>query len=165
MSLNAAIVIISDSRTDGSRAEETTDLLVERFLAANFKVLSKDLIPDEPEIISQLLIDLSTDTQPKLTVTSGGTGLGPRDHTPEATRKVLERETPGISEVLRSETAALNSYSWLSRGVSGLRSNNLIVNLPGNPQGANQCLDVLLKLAPHALKMIRGDSHGQHDRA
>ena len=94
-----------------------------------------------------------------LVVTTGGTGFGPRDVTPEATRAVIERDVPGLPEAMRAATAQRNPLAWLSRATAGLRGQTLIVNLPGSPQAVEECLRVLLPLLPHALEMVTGTGH------
>jgi molybdenum cofactor synthesis domain-containing protein len=117
-------------------------------------VVNTQLVPDEREQISAAIIHLAAGAN--LVLTSGGTGLAPRDVTPEATRAVLDREAPGIAEAMRAETAKLQQLSWLSRGIAGTRGLTLVVNLPGNPKAVRECLDVLVPMLPHALKLVTG---------
>src|SRR5690606_5833444 len=97
-----------------------------------------------------------------LILTTGGTGFAPRDVTPEATRTVLERETPGIAEALRAESLKVTRHAMLSRGVAGIRGRTLIINLPGNPRAVRENMDVLLPVLPHALELLTGASTGEH---
>jgi molybdenum cofactor synthesis domain-containing protein len=155
------IVTISDSRSAGSRADTTTALIRRLVEAAGYAVGRTALIPDDAGQIGSMLIEMADRLALPLVLTTGGTGLGPRDVTPEATRAVIGREAPGLAEALRAATAADSPLAWLSRGVAGLRGGTLIVNLPGSPKAVAECLQVLWPLLPHALEMIRGDSHGQ----
>jgi molybdenum cofactor synthesis domain-containing protein len=156
----AAILTISDTRSAGTRTDTTTGLMREILESLHIEVVETRLVPDEREAISQAITELAAGAN--LVLTSGGTGLAPRDVTPEATRAVLDREAPGIAEAMRSETAKLQRLSWLSRGVAGTRGNTLIVNLPGNPKAVRECLDVLAPMLPHALKLSSGADAAQH---
>jgi molybdopterin adenylyltransferase len=154
----AAILTISDSRAAGTRADTTTELMTQILGSLDVEVVATRLVPDERDEISTLIAELADTAD--LVLTSGGTGLAPRDVTPEATRAVLDREAPGIAEAMRAETARMQPLSWLSRGVAGTRGSALVVNLPGNPRAVRECLDVLAPLLPHALKLTRGaDPH------
>jgi molybdenum cofactor synthesis domain-containing protein len=150
----AAILTISDTRSAGTRTDTTTALMREILEGLGIEIVNTQLVPDEREEISAAIIHLAAGTD--LVLTSGGTGLAPRDVTPEATRAVLDREAPGIAEAMRAETAKLQPLSWLSRGVAGTRGPTLVVNLPGNPKAVRECLDVLVPMLPHALKLVTG---------
>ena len=113
------------------------------------------LLPDDEDAIASMLEQLCT-RRAALVLTVGGTGLGPRDRTPEATRRVIEREAPGLAEAMRSIGAATNPYAWLSRGVTGLRGATLVVNLPGSLRGATQSLASILDLIRHGLHVADG---------
>ncbi len=113
------------------------------------------LMPDEEDAITALLEQFAADGA-ALVLTVGGTGFGPRDRTPEATRRVLEREAPGLAEAMRASGAAQTPYAWLSRGVAGLRGNTLIVNLPGSRRAAEQSLAAIFALLKHALDVVAG---------
>jgi molybdenum cofactor synthesis domain-containing protein len=157
----AAILTISDTRSAGTRTDTTTALMREILESLDIEVIATQLVPDEQDDISEAIVHLAVTAD--LVLTSGGTGLAPRDVTPEATRAVLDREAPGIAEAMRSETAKLQQLSWLSRGVAGTRGNSLVVNLPGNPKAVRECLDVLAPMLPHALKLATGaDGAAQH---
>ena len=113
------------------------------------------LVPDDEETIAATLATLSNQAA-ALVLTVGGTGLGPRDRTPEATRRVIDREAPGLAEAMRSLGASTNPYAWLSRGVAGLKEKTLIVNLPGSQRGGEQSLASILTLLQHALEVAAG---------
>ena len=113
------------------------------------------LLPDDEDAIARQLERLSTQGA-VLVLTVGGTGLGPRDRTPEATRRVIDREAPGLAEAMRFRGAERNQFAWLSRGVAGLRENTLIVNLPGSKRGAEESLAAILPLLRHGLEVVAG---------
>lgn len=156
----AAILTISDTRSAGSRADTTTTMMAEILDDAGFAVVERRLVPDEFDDVAAAIVALSARAQ--LVVTSGGTGLAPRDVTPEATRSVLDREAPGIAEAMRAETARIQPLAWLSRAVAGQRGTTLVVNLPGNPKAVRECLDVLLPMLPHAIKTSTGGGESTH---
>jgi molybdenum cofactor synthesis domain-containing protein len=157
----AAILTVSDSRSAGTRADTTTDLMREILEGIGIEVVAERLVPDEQEEIAGAIVELAE--QANLVLTSGGTGLAPRDVTPEATRSVIDREAPGIAEAMRSETARLQPLAWLSRAVAGTRGNTLVINLPGNPKAVRECLDVVGPMLGHALKLSSGtDGQGAH---
>jgi molybdenum cofactor synthesis domain-containing protein len=159
MPWHVGILTISDSRSQGTRADTTTALIRRLMEEAGYPVGETAMIPDEAKQIEATLIEMADRHALPLVLTTGGTGLGPRDVTPEATRAVIERDVPGLSEAMRCVTAQQNPLAWLSRGIAGLRGRTLIVNLPGSPRAVEECLRVLMPLLPHALSMIAGDSH------
>lgn len=154
----AALLTISDTRSGGTREDTTTTQMTEILQESGIEVIATQLVPDEHDDIAAAIIQFAD--QADLILTSGGTGLAPRDVTPEATRSVLDREAPGIAEAMRAETARLQPLAWLSRAVAGQRGTTLVVNLPGNPKAVRECLDVLVPMLPHALKLSAGG--GQH---
>src|SRR4051812_27448445 len=157
----AAILTISDTRSAGTRTDTTTGLMEEILQSLGIEIVAMRLVPDEHDEIAGAIAELADGAN--LVLTSGGTGLAPRDVTPEATRSVLDREAPGIAEAMRAETAKIQPLSWLSRGIAGTRATTLVVNLPGNPKAVRECLDVLAPMLPHALKLSSGaDAAGAH---
>ena len=127
-----------------------------------YNQVRRDIVPDERDLVSRRLRDWCDDGQVDLVLTTGGTGLGPRDVTPEATRDVLDLEAPGIAEAMRIETLKNTPFAMLSRSVAGVRSGCLIINLPGSPTGVRECLEVALPAIPHALEMIEDTRRPAH---
>jgi len=158
----AAILTISDTRSAGSRADTTTALMAEILKGAGFAIAEQRLVPDEFDDIASAIVELADNAQ--LVLTSGGTGLAPRDVTPEATRSVIDREAPGIAEAMRAETARIQPLAWLSRAVAGQLGTTLVINLPGNPKAVRECLDVLLPMLEHAIKTSTGGGEDKHRR-
>ncbi|HEV2786886.1 MAG TPA: MogA/MoaB family molybdenum cofactor biosynthesis protein [Solirubrobacteraceae bacterium] len=159
--LTAAILTISDSRSAGTREDTTTTLMAETLAEIDVEVVATRLVPDERDEIERAIVDLCDGAN--LVLTSGGTGLAPRDVTPEATLAVIDREAPGIAEAMRAETAQFQRLAWLSRAVAGTRGRTLVVNLPGNPKAVRECMGVLTPMLPHALKLASGqDGGGAH---
>lgn len=113
------------------------------------------LLPDDEEQITAALLEISSHNA-ALILTVGGTGLGARDRTPEATRRVIDREAPGLAEAMRAKSSERNQYAWLSRGVAGLRGATLIVNLPGSERGATECWAAIARLVRHGIEVIEG---------
>ena len=148
------ILTSSDAGSQGLREDESGQVAAELASAAGFDVTVRETVPDDYDTIVDRLTQWSQ--QVNVVLTTGGTGFGPRDVTPEATRAVVDRLAPGLSEIMRYKTSEFTTLSYLSRGVSGTRGGCLIVNLPGSPRGVRQCLDVLLPLLPHALQTMEG---------
>ena len=154
----AAILTISDTRSAGTRTDTTTGLMTEILQSLGIEIVATRLVPDEHDEIAVAIVELAVAAN--LVLTSGGTGLAPRDVTPEATRSVIDREAPGIAEAMRSETARVQPLAWLSRAVAGTRGNTLVINLPGNPKAVRECLDVIGPMLGHALKLSSGEDGG-----
>jgi molybdopterin adenylyltransferase len=153
----ATVVTASDGVHHGTR-EDASGAAVEALLVAAGFTVGREIVPDERPIIADLLQRLADSDGRALVVVTGGTGLGPRDVTPEATRDVIEREVPGFAEAMRAAGRALTPRADLSRGVCGIRGRTLILDLPGSPKGATESLDAVLGLLPHALDLIGGDT-------
>jgi molybdenum cofactor synthesis domain-containing protein len=156
MSLAAKVLTVSDGVADGSRDDKSGRALVERLGAAGYDVVAHRVTADGVDAVADALADLA-DGFAGLIVTTGGTGFGPRDLTPEGTRRVLEREAPGIAEAIRrASDAGDRGFGMLSRAAAGTRGQALICNLPGSSSGAVEGLEVLLPIAGHALDLLAG---------
>jgi molybdenum cofactor synthesis domain-containing protein len=160
MGFPAAVVTISDGVSSGTRPDESGDVAETSLRDAGFDVLARRVVPDERVEIEDVLRAL-VDDRVALVVTTGGTGFGPRDVTPEATRAVIEREAPGLAELMRSAGLEHTPMAALSRAVVGAAAATLVVNLPGSPRGVREGLDALLPVVPHALELVTGLA-GQH---
>lgn len=153
----ATVVTASDGAHAGTRSDVSGPAVEAQLVAAGFDV-ARLIVPDDREAIAALLRRLADDDARALVVITGGTGFGPRDVTPEATRDVIEREAPGLAEAMRAAGRKLTVQADLSRGVCGIRGATLILDLPGSPKGATESLAAVLGLLPHALDLIGGDT-------
>ena len=157
--IRAAVVTVSDRCARGEREDESGALLVELLREAGAKVVAKEVVTDDLEPLAEHLRALADRDDVNLVVTTGGTGLSLRDNTPEATRAVVEREVPGLSEAMRAETLRQTPTAMLSRGVCGTRSGALVINLPGSPAGVRECFAVIRPVLAHAVALLAGRAH------
>lgn len=157
MPIKVGILIISDRSFRGEREDRGGPTLKQALSPLSPEITKYEIIPDEKNIIQEKLIQW-TDEEIDIIFTSGGTGLGPRDVTPEATLGVIEKAAPGFVEAMRGETRKIRPQAILSRAVAGIRKRTLIINLPGKPEGIRECLEVILPVLPHAVETLRGEA-------
>jgi molybdenum cofactor synthesis domain-containing protein len=155
-----AVVTVSDRSARGEREDRSGPALAGAAEAAGAQVVRRELVPDDPDALAALLAAMcDAPDAPDLVLTTGGTGLGPRDRTPEATAAVCERLVPGIPEALRAGSLRVTPHGMLSRGVAGVRGRTLVVNLPGSTGGARDGWAVVAPVAAHAASQLRGGDH------
>lgn len=156
----AALIVLSDRAADGTRADACLPVMRER-LEPQYEIVRETILADDASALQAELIDLCDSGAASLVLTSGGTGLGPRDRTPQATAAILDYEVPGIAEAIRSASLKIVKTAMLSRALAGVRHRTLIVNLPGSPKAVGEALDVVLPVLPHALELLHGEvDHG-----
>jgi molybdopterin adenylyltransferase len=153
VSFPTALIVLSDRAADGRRPDACIPVMKER-LGAFYEVVRELVLPDDPGALQAELIDIADRSAAALVLTSGGTGLGPRDRTPQATNAVLDYEVPGIAEAIRAASIPIVRTAMLSRAVAGVRHRTLIINLPGSPKAVGEALDVILPVLPHALELL-----------
>jgi molybdopterin adenylyltransferase len=157
--IQAVVVTVSDSRNENDDVSGVT--LVGLLLGAGAKVIDKIIVSDDLDILTATLKTLAEREDVNLVLTTGGTGLAPRDNTPEATRAAIEKVVPGLSEAMRFATWKNTPAAILSRGVSGIRGKCLIINLPGSPKAVRECFEVIKPVLQHAVNLISGKT--KHD--
>jgi molybdopterin adenylyltransferase len=157
--IRVAVVTVSDSCAQGTR-EDTSGPTIQKMLPRKlFEMGEKRILPDDREVVAAELRRLADGGAVDLILTTGGTGLGPRDVTPEATISVCERMVPGFGEMTRIQGLRMTTNAALSRAVAGIRGRTLIINLPGSAKAVRECLGLILNLLPHAVDMLRGGGH------
>jgi molybdopterin adenylyltransferase len=157
--MRVAVLTISDSVSSGKLEDRSGPAVITRCKELGWQVVTSTILRDDRSAIETLLKELAAATTADVILTTGGTGLGPRDVTPEATIAVVERLIPGFSERMRSEGAKRTPRAILSRAVAGIRGETIIINLPGSPRGAVESLDALAELLPHAVAVLHGARH------
>ena len=157
---NYATLTVSTSGFHGQREDTSGEAIQEVLAPPDFQCIHYEVLPDDKEMISERLISWADEGEVDLIVTTGGTGVAPRDVTPEACLSVIEREVPGLAEAMRSRTLEKTPMAMLSRSVAGIRGHTLILTLPGSPRGVRECLEVVQPVLPHALELLKGEAKG-----
>lgn len=156
--IRVAILTMSDKGSRGEREDESGEIIREILKGVPSEVVYYEVIPDEIDIIKERLISISDAESADIILTTGGTGVSPRDVTPDATLGVIDKEIPGMAEAMRMESLKKTSRAMISRAVAGIRKKTLIINLPGSPKGVKENLGVILPALPHAVEKIKGDT-------
>jgi molybdopterin adenylyltransferase len=155
--VRAGIITVSTKGAAGERADESGPAMRAALAAAGHEVVAEALVPDDVERVATAIL-AAIRTGANVVLTSGGTGLSPNDVTPEATRRVIDREVPGIAEALRARSLEATAHGMLSRGVAGSIGKALVVNLPGSPRAVRESLDVLIPVLAHAIELLAGET-------
>jgi molybdopterin adenylyltransferase len=161
----SGILTISDKGSRGERVDESGKVIKEILAALGAHVVKYEIVPDEKELISVKLVDWVDKEKIDLILTTGGTGLTPRDVTPEATIAVIDKEVPGFAEAMRAESLKKTPMAVLSRAVAGIRKRSLIINLPGSPKAVRECMEVVSPALNHAIETLRGQSGDCADKS
>ena len=164
VNVRAGIITVSTRGAAGERTDESGPAMRDALVAAGFEVVHSALVPDDVEGIATAILG-ALRAGANVVLTTGGTGLSPNDVTPEATRRVIDREVPGIAEALRAKSLEKTAHGMLSRGVAGAVGPALVVNLPGSPRAVRESLEVLLSVLPHAVELLAGETGEKTHRA
>jgi len=156
--IKVAIITISDKGSKGEREDLSGKLIEDSVASRGMRVILKTIIPDEYDAISAKIVDAIEKVRADVVLTTGGTGFSHRDITPEATKAVIDREAPGLAEIMRSESYKITPRAMLSRGISGIRGHSLIINLPGSPKAVKESLEIIMPILPHGIEVLRGES-------
>ena len=157
--IKIAVLTSSDRCSRGEAADESGKLVVEMMKTIGGQAAACDIVPDEIAAIKEKLLHYCDNLKVEVAITTGGTGFSGRDVTPEATAQVIEKNIPGLSELMRAEGLKKTKKAALSRGIAGIRGNTIIINLPGSPKAVKESLEAILDLIPHSLIMLRGGGH------
>ena len=158
--IHAVVITASDACSRGEREDKSGDLLVELLTGIGARIVAKEILSDDLEPLAEKLREYADRPDVNLVVTTGGTGFGPRDNTPEATLRVVERQAPGLAEAMRIQTLKDTPMAMISRGLSGIRSGTLIVNLPGSPKAVRESFEVIQPVLSHAIALLGGGRDG-----
>jgi len=156
--LNLGILTISDKGWRGQRQDKSGEAIRNSLSLLDNRVVKYEVIPDEMDIIANKLTEWADEGNVDIILTTGGTGLGPRDVTPEATLSVVDKVAPGFAEAMRTRTFSVTPLAMLSRAAAGVRKRCLIINLPGSPKAVQECLEVILPAIPHAVEVVKGEA-------
>ena len=154
----AAIICASDRCFQGLHEDRSSPIIAEMLTGQGYEITATVMLPDEYEALQKAMANIADEGSADLIVTTGGTGLAPRDITPEATTAVIDRAVPGIPEAMRAESMKITPHGMLSRGIAGIRKRTLIINLPGSPKAVKETLSCILPALDHALLMLTGDT-------
>ena len=157
--IRAVVITVSDACSRGDREDESGETLIQLLKDIGAEIVAARIVPDDLDPLRALLAAFADQPDVNLVITTGGTGFSPRDNTPEATLRVIEREAPGLSEAMRMETLKHTPMAMISRGVCGIRSGALIINLPGSPKGVRESFAVIKSVLNHAIGLLAGRPH------
>ena len=157
--IHAVVITVSDRCARGEQVDESGALLVELLKELGALIVATEILPDDLEPLAEKLRNDADSQDVNLILTTGGTGFSPRDNAPEATRAAIEREAPGLSEAMRMETLRQTPLAMVARGISGIRSNTLIINLPGSPKGVRESFAVIKPVLAHVVALLEGWPH------
>src|SRR6266851_1090735 len=160
--IRAVVITSSDACSVGEREDTSGETLVDLLTKLGAKIIAKEILNDDLDPLAEMMRAYADRNDVNLIVTTGGTGFGPRDNTPEATLKVIEREAPGLAEAMRIQTLKNTPMAMISRGVCGIRSGALIINLPGSPTAVRESFEVIKPVLNHAISLLAGES--RHDK-
>ena len=158
--IHAVVITASDACSRGEREDKSGELLVELLTGIGARIVAKEILSDDLEPLADKLREYADRPDVNVVVTTGGTGFGPRDNTPEATLRAIEREAPGLAEAMRIQTLKNTPMAMISRGVSGIRSGALIINLPGSPKAVRENFKVIEPVLSHAIALLAGERDG-----
>ena len=156
--IQAVVITASDACSVGEREDTSGETLVRLLTELGAEIVAREIVNDDPEPLADMLRAYADRADVNLIVTTGGTGFGPRDNTPEATWRVIEREAPGLAEAMRMETLKDTPMAMISRGVCGIRSGTLIVNLPGSPKAVRESFEIIRPVLSHAIALLEGNT-------
>src|SRR5215216_247951 len=156
--IKVVVITASDACARGEREDTSGATLVQLLTDLGAEIVATKILSDDVDPLVQSLTDFADRDDVNLIITTGGTGLGPRDNTPEATQRIIEREAPGIAEAIRAESLKATPMAMLSRGVCGVCSGTLIVNLPGSPKAVRESFSIIAPVLPHALDLLAGNT-------
>nr|CAI78652.1 molybdopterin biosynthesis enzymes [uncultured delta proteobacterium] len=158
MNIRAGIITVSDRSSQGLRQDASGPALAKMLAAESIEICQTTIVPDEKQDIKKAIINLADKENIDLILTTGGTGVSPRDVTPDATMEVIEKQIPGMAEVMRRESSRITPHAMISRAITGIRGSSLIINLPGSPKGATENLAAIMPALKHAIEKIKGDT-------